>query len=123
MPNQQPVYKYLTHCQEDVLSETVMMIPDTRSRLERGKEELLEYLVSLLLCGVAHNGDRGIRLRPPSLTPAGWLVRCLGWGLQEDPDVKALGEELEGLEAARAMIKDAETALGGGGGGEPAAES
>eukprot|EP01050_Picozoa_sp_SAG11_P002351 SAG11_NODE_117_length_15962_cov_71.527925_4_plen_107_part_00 len=31
--------------QEEVLSETAMMIPDTRSRLENGHEELTEYLV------------------------------------------------------------------------------
>ena len=45
--------------QEEVLSETVMMIPDTRARLERGIEELTEYLVRTL--HLAHS-----RIRSPS---------------------------------------------------------
>ena len=34
------------------------------------------------------------------------MVLKIRW-LQDDPDVKALGEELEGVEAARAMLQDA----------------
>lgn len=58
--------------QEEVLAETVMMIPDTRSRLERGVEDLAEMLVR----PKAHHSLISTRKPPrricaPSCTPSG----------------------------------------------------
>ena len=98
--------EYDVRKQEEVLAETVAMIPDTRGRLERGHEDLEELLVRRRPAPLRHGGTtlRYVHSLPrytqPPLPPS-----------QAEEDVVALGDAEE-VVAARDMLKLSAAVLG-----------